>query len=126
MDFEQIVDGVRIECRKQIIRPKSILHFPHFLLRGENALTVQQRRHLIERQAVMLNRQRRMNGTDAVGAMQLRLNRQIAAYRDFLDRRCNFGGKAEDCVRQLIGRGIGAHGDHLGEFRISDSTSSSV
>ena len=57
MDFEQIVDGVRIERRKQIIRPKSILHFPHFLLRGENALTVQQRRHLIERQAVMLNRQ---------------------------------------------------------------------
>ncbi len=126
MDFEQIVDGVRIERRKQIISPKSILHFPHFLLRGENALTVQQRSHLIERQAVMLNRQRRMNGTDAVGAMQLRLSRQIAAYRDFLDRRCNFGGKAEDCVRQLIGRGIGAHGDHLDGFRISDSTSSSV
>ena len=57
----------------------------------------------------MLNRQRRMNGTDAVGAMQLRLSRQIAAYRDFLDRRGNFGGKAEDCVRQLIGRGIGTH-----------------
>ena len=109
MDFEQIVDGVRIERRKQIVSPKSILHFPHFLLRGENALTVQQRSHLIERQAVMLNRQRRMNGTDAVGAMQLRLSRQIAAYRDFLDRRCNFGGKAEDCVRQLIGRGIGTH-----------------
>ena len=85
MNLEQIVDGVRIERRKQIIRPKSILHFPHFLLRGENALTVQQRCHLIERQAVMLNRQRRMNGTDAVGAMQLWLCGQVAAYRDFLD-----------------------------------------
>ena len=126
MNLEQIVDGVRIERRKQIIGSKSILYFPHFLLRGENALTVQQRRHLIERQAVMLNRQRRMNGTDAVGAMQLRLSRQIAAYRDFLDRRCNFGRKAENCVRQLIGRGIGAHGDHLDGFRISDSTSSNV
>ena len=51
--------------------------------------------------------------------MQLRLSRQIAAYRDFFDRRCNFGGKAENCVRQLIGRGIGAHVDHLDGFRIS-------
>lgn len=113
MDFEQIVDGVRIERRKQIISPKSILHFPHFLLRGENALTVQQRSHLIERQAVMLNRQRRMNGTDAVGAMQLWLSRQIAAYRDFLDRRGDFGAEAENGICELIRRSVGTRRTHL-------------
>ena len=61
----------------------------------------------------MLNRQRRMNRTDTVGAMQLRLSRQIAAYRDFLDRRGDFGAEAENGICELIRRSVGTRRTHL-------------
>ena len=57
----------------------------------------------------MLNCQRGMHRADAVGTMKMWLRGKRTADRDFLDLGCNFGGKGQDGICQLIGRGVTAH-----------------
>ena len=99
MSLEQIVNGIGIKHRQQVIGAKGILYLQNLLLRGQHTLAIQQGSDLIKGQAVVLDGQGGMNGTDAVGAMQLRLCRQVTANRDFLDRCGNLGRQRKDRIR---------------------------
>ena len=68
MRREKIVKRVGVKLGGSFVGLIGVLNLPHVLRRSEHVLAVQDRRHLVERQRVVLYEQRRVDGANLVFA----------------------------------------------------------
>lgn len=65
MNFQKVVNAIRINLAEFLVGAKSILHFQNVFLWRKDGFSVDNRRDLLKRKRVVFNRERRMNGLDS-------------------------------------------------------------
>ena len=92
MHFQQIVNGIWIDLFKDCVCGFRVLHFLNFLRRAKHALAVDYVGHLLQRQRVLLDGKRRMNGLKPVLLPEKRVYCTFAHFKVRRDL-CYFGDK---------------------------------
>ena len=106
MRTQKVFHTIRIKRRNGIVNLIGVLHFPYILRWPENPFSIDDIRHLIQRQCILLNRKGRVNRTNPVLSPQHRIRMQLFERGGKAGILTNFNRQIGNLFRHLKGRNI--------------------